>query len=247
MKSLAHPGLAAPLAVAADDGRHRREDLIAWYWQNHPRFRFLKMSAPGGRFLDIGAGSGGLSFWRDWQAPARPDLELHGCDLYPAQFASRYAAFHVLDFDARAFPYPDGHFDSALCSHVIEHLREPAHLAAEAQRLLKPGGAIYLETPTEESRDFPPRDFFLAGGVPTTTINFFDDATHTAVVSRDSLAELFMQAGFSIREAGTIRMPYLEDLLLAKAAADNDQELGSYGLWSRLGFAHYAIFQKPGA
>ncbi len=170
---------------------------------------------------------------------------MHGCDLLPAKFSDRYAAFHVMDFDGVRFPYPDSHFDAALSSHVIEHLRQQDGLATELARVLKPGGMVYIETPTDDSCHFPGREFFIANGCPTTTINFFDDHTHTIAVSRQALKDMFIQKGFSLHEAGTIKMPYLEDPLLAKAVARNDQELGSYALWSKLGFAHYAVFQKP--
>ncbi len=245
MPIIQHPSLAQPLDIPPDQGGTNRDELITNYWQHHPRFRFLKMCPLNSRFFDIGAGSGGMSFWKDWQTPVRLDIEMHGCDLSPGQFADRYAAFHVMDFDGTAFPYPDNHFSAALSSHVIEHLRKQEGLATELMRVLRPGGMVYIETPTDESCQFPGREFFIANGCPTTTINFFDDHTHTTAVSRQKLKDLFIQQGFTLHEAGTIRMPYMEDRMLAKAVAQNDQELGSYGLWSKLGFAHYAVFQKP--
>jgi ubiquinone/menaquinone biosynthesis C-methylase UbiE len=203
------------------------------------------MCPPQSRFFDIGAGSGGMTFWKEWQGPVRLDIEMHGCDLFQAQFADRYTAFHVMNFDGVGFPYPDNYFEAALSSHVIEHLRQQEGMAAELARILKPGGMVYIETPTDESCHFPTREFFIAKGCPTTTINFFDDHTHTTAVSRPMLKDLFVQHGFILHEAGTIRTPYLEDHMLAKAVAHSDQEMGSYGLWSKLGFAHYAVFQKP--
>lgn len=245
VKTIRHPALPGPLIIPPDDGQYSHDELTTLYWSNHPRFHFLKMSPVKARFFDIGAGWGRLSFWRDWLAPLRRDLEMHGCDLYPAQFADQYASFHVMDIDGVKFPYPDGFFGAAISSHVIEHLRQQGALAAELNRILQPGAMVYLETPTEESCHFPGRDFFVANGCPTTTLNFSDDRTHTAVVSRQALRDLFLSQGFTLQEAGTIKMPYLENALLAKAVAENDQELGSYGLWSKLGFAHYAVFQKP--
>jgi SAM-dependent methyltransferase len=244
-KTIRHPALPVPLLIPPDDGRFTHDELTTLYWSNHPRFHFLKMSPANARFFDIGAGWGRLSFWRDWLQPLRRDLELHGCDLNPAKFADQYAAFHVMDIDGARFPYADGFFGAAISSHVIEHLRRQDLLAAELHRVLAPGAMVYVETPTEESQRFPNRDFFLANGCPSTTVNFADDRTHTAAVGRKALHELFLGAGFTELEAGTIKMPYLEEALLAKAVAENDQELGSYGLWSKLGFAHYAVFQKP--
>jgi len=243
--TITHPSLPGPIVIPAEDGRYRHDELTTLYWTYHPRFHFLKMAPRGARLFDIGAGWGRLSFWRAWLPPLRPDLEMHGCDQHPAKFADQYASFHVMDIDGARLPYPSGHFGAALSSHVIEHLQHLKKFAAEIHRVLAPGAMVYVETPTEESVDFPDRHFFRQQGCPTTTINFGDDRTHRQVVGRQALRELFTGAGFDVEEAGTIRMPFLEDALLAKAAAEGDQELGSYGLWSRLGFAHYGIFRKP--
>ncbi|MCM2274794.1 MAG: class I SAM-dependent methyltransferase [Candidatus Didemnitutus sp.] len=245
MRTIEHPQLPGPLHIGDDEPSLSRDELIALYWHHHPRFRFLKMAPRAARLLDLGAGSGGLAVWKQWQAPARPDLELHGCDLQRGEYAARYAAFHVLDFDGVRLPYPDGFFSAALSSHVIEHLRDQEHFAREIHRVLQPGGRVYIETPTEASCRFPPREFFLRAQLPTTTINFFDDHTHTRALRGPELTGLFERAGFATCEAGVIRTPYLEEVLLAKAAARQDEELGSYGLWSKLGFAHYGLFEKP--
>ena len=243
--TLTHPALAAPIVVPADDGAFTREELAQYYWSLHPRFTFLKLAPRNARLFDIGAAWGRLAFWRDWLSPVRRDIEMHGCDLHPARFGEQFAAFHVMSVDGARFPYPDNFFDAIMASHLIEHLRDQPMLAREIRRTLRPGGMAYLETPAEESLGFPPRVAFIAQGCPTTTINFADDDTHTAVVSRAALSELFRAEGFAVQSSGTIRAPYVEDALLTKAVVHRDQELGGYGLWSKLGFAHYAVFRKP--
>jgi glycosyltransferase involved in cell wall biosynthesis/SAM-dependent methyltransferase len=53
-------------------------------------------------------------------------------------------------FDAEkdVFPYPDGHFATAICGELIEHLfADPMHLMSEVNRILKPGGHLVLTTP----------------------------------------------------------------------------------------------------
>jgi len=243
--TITHPALPGPVVIPADDGRYRHDELTTLYWTYHPRFHFLKMAPRDARLFDIGAGWGRLSFWRAWLPPLRPDLEMHGCDLHPAKFADQYASFHVMNIDGARLPYADGFFGAVMLSHVIEHVEHQERLAAEIHRLLAPGGMVYVETPSEESCRFPNRNFFRQHGCPTTTVNFADDRTHRQVVGRQALRELFGGCGLAVEEAGTVRLPFLEDALLARAVAENDQELGSYGLWSRLGFAHYGIFRKP--
>ncbi|MCG3163976.1 MAG: hypothetical protein JMDDDDMK_05435 [Acidobacteria bacterium] len=53
-----------------------------------------------------------------------------------------------VDVERDRFPFPDDHFDAALCCELIEHLREdPMHMLIELHRVLKWGGLLILTTP----------------------------------------------------------------------------------------------------
>lgn len=53
-----------------------------------------------------------------------------------------------LDVEREPFPFPDAHFDVALCCELIEHLTEdPLHMLIELNRVLKWGGLLILTTP----------------------------------------------------------------------------------------------------
>lgn len=53
-----------------------------------------------------------------------------------------------LDAERDEFPYPDEHFDVALCCELIEHLSEdPMHMLLELNRVLKWGGLVIVTTP----------------------------------------------------------------------------------------------------
>lgn len=53
-----------------------------------------------------------------------------------------------VDVERDRFPFPDEHFDVALCCELIEHLREdPMHMLAELNRVVKWGGLVILTTP----------------------------------------------------------------------------------------------------
>ena len=49
--------------------------------------------------------------------------------------------------DAHALPFADETFDGVIAQAVLEHVVEPAHCVGEMFRVLKPGGAVYAETP----------------------------------------------------------------------------------------------------
>ncbi|MEO6725750.1 MAG: glycosyltransferase [Blastocatellia bacterium] len=63
-------------------------------------------------------------------------------------------AFEMLNVDVERdrFPFPDEHFDVALCCELIEHLTaDPMHMLIELNRVLKWGGLLILTTPNISS------------------------------------------------------------------------------------------------
>ena len=49
-------------------------------------------------------------------------------------------------------PLPDGSVDVVSCLAVIEHVEHPDLLAAEAHRILKPGGVLVVTTPSSQAK-----------------------------------------------------------------------------------------------
>jgi SAM-dependent methyltransferase len=57
-----------------------------------------------------------------------------------------------LDVERERFPFPDDHFDLALCCELIEHLTaDPMQMLIELNRVLKWGGLLILTTPNISS------------------------------------------------------------------------------------------------
>ena len=57
---------------------------------------------------------------------------------------SGLSIFHDLDLNVFPYPFPDKHFDFLICSHVLEHLKDPVRTCYEFQRIAKAG---YIEVP----------------------------------------------------------------------------------------------------
>lgn len=62
----------------------------------------------------------------------RMDFGEHNCDL---------------DLDVCSIDLPDESFDCVICIEVLEHVADPFAAARELQRVLRPGGSVFLTTP----------------------------------------------------------------------------------------------------
>ncbi len=220
-----------------------RNEILAWYWSHHPRFRFLKSIRPEGNVADIGAGGGGLVSWKNWLTPLRDDLQIYAVDLQKSDLFEKYAGYQICNLDDEPLKFDASFFDAAVLSHILEHITEPKNLLRELRRVMRPGGEMYIEVPTLESMDFPSRREFLNGGIPVSTVNFFDDSTHRRTFSQNELRTLAESTGYRMLDSGTIRNRFAEDTLMIQGASHNDEELCTYGIWSRLGFAHFVVVE----
>lgn len=62
--------------------------------------------------------------------------------------------------DGQRLPFADKSFDSVICNQVLEHVPEPSLLISEIQRVLRPGGVLFLTTPQTWGLHHEPHDYF---------------------------------------------------------------------------------------
>lgn len=99
----------------------------------------------GRRMLDVGFGKGSFL-----ELVRGRFVEQHGVDLDPEGFthcAGRGFRLVLADLDRAGLPYREACFDLVSCLDVLEHVREPPQLLAEAFRVLAPGGKVIVATP----------------------------------------------------------------------------------------------------
>lgn len=152
--------------AAAENFRQEELDKFAalanrWWDPNGPqkplhalnpvRLDYVKrrVSLAGARVLDVGCGGGLLS-----EALAKEGAQVVAIDLAPELI--KVARLHRLEsgvevdyrvqaVEALADEAPAS-FDAITCMEMLEHVPDPAAIIAACERLLKPGGRLFLST-----------------------------------------------------------------------------------------------------
>lgn len=166
----------------------------------HKRFlaHFLKESThEGERILDVGAGHGAFS-----KRLHEMGYEVEACDLFPEIFYYDQIECKQADL-TQPLPYPDNHFDSIIAIEVMEHILDHEVFFQEVERILKPGGKLYISTPnilSLKSRmrflltgfyySFKPLDLHNNDGLQHVASLTVDQYHYLAVRARLSLAEV---------------------------------------------------------
>ncbi|MCW5970263.1 MAG: class I SAM-dependent methyltransferase [Blastocatellales bacterium] len=100
-----------------------------------------------GRWLDIGYGEGGLL-----RIVESHGWKCHGTELSPqALDFGRSQGWIVASDPEKDSRFEPGGFDVVTMIEFIEHALEPSNALAQAARLLRPGGLLYLTTPNAGS------------------------------------------------------------------------------------------------
>jgi 2-polyprenyl-3-methyl-5-hydroxy-6-metoxy-1,4-benzoquinol methylase len=139
---------------------------------------------PGLKLLDIGCGNGAfLHFARErgWI--------VEGIDFdSKAVETARSLGIQVEQGGVEKYGALSEQFDYITLSHVIEHVHDPAALLAACKRLLKPGGALWLETPNISS---------LGHKIFGAAWRGLEPPRHLYLFSEKSISSCLKNAGFS--------------------------------------------------
>lgn len=234
--------------------RHRKtvervyfmRSIIDWMLTFTPAYgKFFDRIPAGGKLLDIGCANGdSVRIFRH----RRPDLEVYGVDIeeFPA-------AMEVLDGFARVdlsvdrIPFDDAMFDGIRLSHLLEHMERYDLLGSEIRRLLKPGGLVYVETPSSNSLRVPSLRIFADQGTP---FNFHDDKTHIRPpVDPPELRRFLEDSGLSVLSSGIVRNPFkvaLSPAIVAWGLLTRRRPLLTAAAWEISGWCSYAVGTRKG-
>jgi ubiquinone/menaquinone biosynthesis C-methylase UbiE len=186
---------------------------------------------PGARIADLGCGSGVFT-----ALLAQRGYKSVGLDISPKLVALGRIKFPGVEFiegDVEHLPFESATFDGVLLSGLVHHLPDPSRCAAEAFRILKPGGCFVAFDPNRmnpfmylyRDRSSP---FYSSVGV----------TENERPVLAHQIAAVFRNAGFKV---GT---DYISDLSYRYLASSKMRWLlPAYNALDRALFA--PTFMKP--
>jgi SAM-dependent methyltransferase len=102
----------------------------------------------GERFLEIGCGEGANLHHLRHDGALRFGIDFSAAK---ASFAHHATAAHTMTADAARLPFGDAAFEVVLIRDVLHHIDAPAAVLAEAHRVLRPGGRLWLIEPNVRS------------------------------------------------------------------------------------------------
>jgi ubiquinone/menaquinone biosynthesis C-methylase UbiE len=215
------------------------KDRILQFDQRRKYFRSLSSAT---RILDIGCGGG-----KNAQEVhgLHPSIEIHGVDLLDDANIPSFIKYRKLDLDEAKLPYADATFDGIVLAHVLEHLTKARQLGPELNRVLRPGGSIYVEAPNWTSILIPS---LAINRSQLNTLNFFDDHTHIKPWSKQGIYEyLTLCCKLQVQRVGTVRnwlrIPLDPFLILVSTLFPNRGVVAS-ALWNLTGWRIYGIAKK---
>ncbi len=122
----------------------------------------------GKRMLELGFGSG-----LHIPAFARAGAEMYGLEVNKVLLAIaeenmrlRGISADLRSYDGLHMPYPDNYFDYIFATSVLEHVSDVQAVILETDRILKPGGKIYLSFPNRWAPRETHTGFWLAHYLP---------------------------------------------------------------------------------
>lgn len=119
---------------------------VAWRRFTIKKMNFFKTL----RLLDVATGTADMAIEA---ALMHPEISVTGIDFVPEmlvpgkqKIAERNLAEHInlLQADATALPFPDGHFDAAVIAFGIRNIPDRIAALREMRRVLVPGGKAYI-------------------------------------------------------------------------------------------------------
>lgn len=119
----------------------------------------------------------------------KKDKNIH---YYATDFENEFLADY--NFDITNIDEPNEKFDTIICFHILEHIVEDKKAIKELYRVLKPNGAVYIQTPFKKGDIY--EDYSITS--PREREINFGQWDHVRIYSVDGLEKRLEQQGFNV-------------------------------------------------
>ena len=191
-----------------------------------------RLVPPDASIIDVGCGSGYLlSLLKRYGSP---DWKLYGNDFSEVSLAN----LERLEIEAIAGRFEaldTAHkFDLIILNQTIEHLDSPSRVVEKASHLVKPGGALFIETPSTEGLDARLFRSRYWGG--------YHFPRHWSLFSESSLRKLVEMHGFENVQVEYLASPAFWVQSLHHMLLDRNYPAWAINFWTIRNPAALAVF-----
>jgi 2-polyprenyl-3-methyl-5-hydroxy-6-metoxy-1,4-benzoquinol methylase len=176
-KEISRRSLNAGIGTATYYQRHYASR--SWQWYQHLLSHVVRFSQPG-PILDVGCGAGlFVEAAQQWGFDCSGiDGSIEAVRIASLRLPNNRIAQHFL---SDPFPFEDHRFQTVIMHQVIEHLEPDAGFSAasECLRVLRPGGMLYVSSPSKANH-----------------AQRMADSTHICMYSPTELHRLLASIGF---------------------------------------------------
>jgi 2-polyprenyl-3-methyl-5-hydroxy-6-metoxy-1,4-benzoquinol methylase len=143
-------------AVPPEEYFHHHEERDKLEYASMLMQQLQELRIEKGTLLDIGAGRG-----ETLRVAREHGWEVTGIETSPsfAEYATRYSGAQIIQKPLHECGFNENTFDAVVLGAVLEHLYNPAEVVQEIARVLKPGGALFIDVPNERGL------YFIAGNL----------------------------------------------------------------------------------
>lgn len=142
-----------------------------------------KAHGPDRLLLDVGCGNGGFLLFA-----MNAGWNVRGIDFDPvAVKVAQGRGLNVTEGSIESLMSEGDRYDLITLSHVLEHVSDPVKMLKDCYRLLKPGGTLWLDTPSIGSQGFAVFKSFWRGLEPPR---------HFVLFNRQCLVNVLKDVGF---------------------------------------------------
>ncbi|MES2352938.1 MAG: methyltransferase domain-containing protein [Pseudomonadota bacterium] len=186
----------------------------------------------------------GWSLHAQGTALGRNDLKHSGSDIQrPEKIPAGVAFYESTEVD-NSIGCDSDKFDLVVASHVFEHILKPIPLFAELARVCKPGGKIYIESPSDRSL-YPLSSPDVCGHA---FLNFWDDPTHVRPWTPAAFYRLAISFGYMPVKCAYMTAPFAKIFYRFRrlyALLKRDGDMLTDITWEAYNWRCYVVIEKP--